>query len=458
MNRSMVLLGFLLIINSCKHVENPKEQFVKWAQRGVIINKVVCKIEPNQSYCLYLPTSYDVNKSYPVIYAFDPHGNGHIPVALMKNCAEKLGYIVVGSNISRNGLSLDEINSIINNLLADTQQKISIETNRIYTIGFSGGARVACLMAQYTGKVKGVIACSAGFQPDNRPLTFRFIGVAGTQDMNYLEMKQLGDYLESFHQPHQLLVFKGKHQWPPESVISESISMLELYAMKDSLIPLNKNYVSNFVIKSNNRVSDLMKGGCTDSLAIALMLTERTDQILDGLTDIVSTKLAVEELKQNPELQKYLKDRISLENYESQKQSEFVSSFGTKPAGWWKNEIRLLNDAVKASSRSLKVDMSKRLLGYISLSCYSYVNRVLNMQDWKAADYFTSIYLQVDPENPDSWYAFACLQANTSKPKGAIESLRNAIKFGFSDFSKLHNDPLLKNLHNIAEFNSLTRK
>jgi hypothetical protein len=458
MNRLVVLLVFILIGNSCKQIENPKEQFVKWAQRGVIIDKVVCKSEPSQSYCLYLPKSYDVNKSYPVIYAFDPHGNGHIPVALMKNSAEKLEYIVVGSNNSRNGLGLDEINSIINNLLADTQQKISIETNRIYSAGFSGGARVACLMAQYTGKVKGVISCSAGFQPDNIPLTFRFIGVAGTQDMNYLEMKQLSDYLESFHQPHQFLVFKGKHQWPPESIISEAISVLELFAMRDSLIPLNKNYVSNFVINSNNRVSDLMRGGYTDSLAIALMLSERNAQILDGLTDITSTQLVVEKLKRNTELQKYLKEQTSLENYESQKQSEFVSSFGTKPAGWWKNEIRFLNDAVKSSSGSLKADMSKRLLGYISLSCYGYVIRALNMQDWMAADYFTSIYLQVDPENPDCWYALACLQANTSKPKEAIESLRNAIKFGFSSISKIMNDPLLKNLHNIEEFNDLTRK
>ncbi len=124
MNRLVVLLSSILIVNSCKQTENPKEQFVKWAQRGVIIDKVFCKSEPNQSYCLYLPTSYDVNKSHPVIYAFDPHGNGHIPVALMKNSAEKLGYIVVGSNNSRNGLGIDEINSIVNNLLADTQQKI----------------------------------------------------------------------------------------------------------------------------------------------------------------------------------------------------------------------------------------------------------------------------------------------------------------------------------------------
>ena len=86
------------------------------------------------------------------------------------------------------------------------------------------------------------------------------------------------------------------------------------------------------------------------------------------------------------------------------------------------------------------------------------MNGALHYHDWKAATYFTSIYRQVDPENPDCWYALACLQANTGKPVDAIESLKNAVKFGFSDFSKIQNDPLLSTLHGFPEFNGIARK
>ena len=37
------------------------------------------------------------------MYAFDPGARGKLPVELMKDAAERFGYIVVGSNNSRNG-------------------------------------------------------------------------------------------------------------------------------------------------------------------------------------------------------------------------------------------------------------------------------------------------------------------------------------------------------------------
>ncbi len=153
-------------------------------------------------------------------------------------------------------------------------------------------------------------------------------------------------------------------------------------------------------------------------------------------------------------LQQYLKDQVSLEKYEVQKQKEFTSAFGSKPETWWNDEIKKLNNC----GVSVKGDVSKRLLGFISLSCYSYVYRALHYQDWKALKYFTTIYKQVDPENPDFWYALACLQTNTGKPIDAIESLKHAIEFGFSDLSRIKNDPLLRTLHGLSEFDRITKK
>ncbi len=454
MNLLKVLPLLILTAFSCKQVENPKEQFYKWAQKGVVINKVVCKIDANQSYCLYLPTNYDINKTYPVIYAFDPHGNGGIPVALMKNAAEKLGFIIIGSNNSRNGLRSDELNRIVNSLLSDTQQKISVDPRKIYTAGFSGGARVACMVAQSIGGVKGVIACSAGFQADGSPLGFRYIGIAGSQDMNYLEVKQISDYLESSNQPHQLLVFNGKHQWPPESTISEAMDMLRLYAMKDSSALIDQRIVEEYLSSNYCRVNALKENICPDSLALAFAIAKRTCQVLDGLTNVENLKSNLEELSKNPILQQLLNENTLLERYESQKQKEFVAALGSKPEPWWNSEIKQLYDQRKG----VKVDVSKRLLGYISLSCYGYVNGALHQKDWNAAAYFTTIYRQVDPENPDCWYAIACLQANTGKPDDAVASLKSAIKFGLSDLSKISSDPLLNSLRGVKVFDGLTKK
>lgn len=454
MKRYSILFLFLIAILSCNKVDNPKIQFLKWAQKGTITDNVKCKSDPSQSYCIYLPSNYDVGKTYPVIYSFDPHGKGCIPVALMKNTAEKLDYILVGSNNSKNGLRQDEINSIVSSLFSDTQEKLSIDPNRIYLSGFSGGARIACMIAQGVTGIKGVIACSAGFQPNRNPLGYRFIGIAGTQDMNYLEMRHLNSFMDSVGIQNQFIVFKGKHQWPNESTISEAVKMLDLYAMQNSLMPINKSTIDEYLNFNQNRIQYLKNTDSPDSIALAYSTAQRTYQVLNGLVNVESLKTTIDELSQKPAFQKYSKEQASIESYETQKQKEFVSSFGSKPESWWNEEIKRLNNG----GTSLKGDVSKRLLGYISLSCYGYVNGALHYQDWKAAEYFTSIYKQVDPENPDSWYALACLQANTGKLKDAIESLRGAIKFGFSDFSKIQNDPLLQTLHGLSEFDRIAKK
>ncbi|RPH31342.1 MAG: hypothetical protein EHM93_14060 [Bacteroidales bacterium] len=449
MNWLRVYPFLFIALLSCNQADDPKVQFLNWAQKGTITDNIKCKAEPNQSYCVYLPTSYDVSKSSPAIYAFDPQGKGRIPVALMKSIAERLGYIVIGSNNSKNGLSPEEINSIVNSLFADTQRKLAIDPNRVYLSGFSGGARVACMVAQAVNGIQGVIACSAGFQLDRNSLGFHFIGIAGTQDMNYLEMRRLNAYMDSVGIQNQLIVFKGKHHWPYEPTISEAITMLEIYSTQNSIA--NKSIVDEFLSSNIKRIHRLKGNNCPDSLALACFIAKRTYETLDGTVDANGLKSTIDSLSQMQSFQKYIKEQVLLEIFEYQKQHEFASAFGSKPETWWNSEIRKLNDG----GVGLKGDVSIRLLGYISLRCYGNVNRAFFYKDWKAAQHFISIYRQVDPENPDSWYALACLQANTDKSIEAIESLKNAIKFGLADFSKIKNDPLLITLRGNPMFNAI---
>ena len=72
-------------------------------QAGIISKKVVCKSNPEQSYAVYLPSTYSASRKWPLIAAFDPAARGNVPVEQFKDAAERYGYIVCGSNNSRNG-------------------------------------------------------------------------------------------------------------------------------------------------------------------------------------------------------------------------------------------------------------------------------------------------------------------------------------------------------------------
>jgi hypothetical protein len=447
MQKSYTYFIALIFIISCKAAPNPKEMFMKRYKAGEIIDKVECKSNADQNYCLYLPSKYDFKKAMPVIYAFDPHGDGHIPVVLLKDIAEKYGYVVIGSNNSRNGLSPDDLNYVLAQLLWDTKTKLAIDTNRIYLVGFSGGARIAASLATSIEGVKGVIACSAGYQPGNTP-AYPFIGISSYGDMNYLEMKKLDNTLQQMKAKAYFIMFEGKHEWPPKETLNEAICIMEINTSKD------KDLINDYLNSNSLKADKLITYNTTDSLIKAYCIISRTIAVLEQFSDVSKLKSSFNNLAQMPEVVAFLKEETTLEAYENQKQQEFVAAFDTKNDVWWNAELKKLDKAA-ADKNSLNANMAKRLKSYISLSCYSYSNRALQSQNWQYAALFTHIYQKVDPENSDCYYALACLYANTNQPEKAITSLKTAIKFGFSNKSKLQNDPMLNALHGMVEFEKL---
>lgn len=198
--------------------------------RGTIVDPVVCLQDPGQSYALYLPSRYDARRAWPVIYCFDPGGRGAVPVALFREGAEKYGYILAGSNNSRNG-PWEVIMKAARALGLDTRARLAIDDGRIYAAGFSGGARVASGLGKIISiPLSGVIGCGAGLPEWLTPGDVRnvpWFGTVGIQDFNYREMQELDRELRRQGTPCLLRVFQGRHAWPPKKLALEAISWLE---------------------------------------------------------------------------------------------------------------------------------------------------------------------------------------------------------------------------------------
>jgi poly(3-hydroxybutyrate) depolymerase len=201
---------------------------------GQVVPDVVCAADASQSYALYLPSAYTAMKAWPVIFAFDPGARGRVPVERYQAAAERYGFIVAGSNNSRNGSA--ENGKAIVAMTGDVLSRFSVDERRIYLAGMSGGSRVALGVALGSPKdrVAGVIASSAGY-PDGKvrkTLPFPIFATAGTEDFNHLEMRQLDRALTS---PHRLAIFDGGHVWLSSDLAIEAVEWMELQAMKTGL-------------------------------------------------------------------------------------------------------------------------------------------------------------------------------------------------------------------------------
>ena len=137
---------------------------------GQIVPEVACAGDSSQSYALYVPRAYTVARAWPVIFAFDPGARGRVPVERYQAAAERYGFIVAGSNNSRNGSA--ENSKAIVAMTGDVLSRFSVDERRIYLAGMSGGSRVALGIALGSPKdrVAVVIASSAGY-PDGKNRT-----------------------------------------------------------------------------------------------------------------------------------------------------------------------------------------------------------------------------------------------------------------------------------------------
>ena len=223
---------------------------------GQTIDVVPCQADRNQSYALYIPSGYTPDKAWPLLLAFDARALGDVPVKRYQQAAEKFGYIVAGSNNSRNGPVAPEY-AAAKAMEADVTARFSIDPKRIYLAGQSGGARLALDLAiQARGRIAGVIASSAGLPPSmgvDVELPFVVFGTAGTEDFNYLELTRLDRNVAT---PHRVRIFPGGHTWLPGELAMEALEWMEVQAMRTGTRPRDEAMIDSMLTARTKELAD----------------------------------------------------------------------------------------------------------------------------------------------------------------------------------------------------------
>jgi len=430
-------------ISSCGKKHRRDQQDSAFA-KGKVIPSVECKKDVSQSYALYLPSYYSEDKKWPVVYAFDSHGKGLLPVELFKDAAEKYGYIIVGSNNSKNGTPWATTSELYDTLYSDTHKRLSIDNARIYTAGFSGGSRVASGLEITKGGINGVIGCGAGLGSQEKPKErFKYFGIAGNVDMNLNEMIVLDSSLAKSGYTHYLESFDGKHEWPPRATVGDAFLWLELKAMNDKLKTVNDTLVKNTLTRWSKDYKALSDKGENYK---AFLLCGKIINFFDGLTDVAAVKTDLAKLAENADVIKMKQHLKAIAAKETELQSYFMNALQSQTTAWWTTQVSLINNKINATADNEEKYMYKRVLNYLSLATYMNISRMLQAGQFDQALNYNTIYALVDPENPEHAYISATLSMKKSKPAEAIVFLETAAKLGFAEPDRLENDTVMTSL------------
>jgi dienelactone hydrolase len=426
-------LGILLLLLSfCSNTTQPPTgkplSFSK-------IQTVKCKADTSQSYMVYLPTLFQEKLKWPVLFMFDSHADGLLAVEKAKTAAETYGYILVGSNNSKNGAT--NIEQILNVLYNDVTSRFPVDENRIYAAGFSGGGRVAQEFAISSGKIKGIITCSAGlsnFNPQNAVHKFDIYGIAGLEDFNNDEVLAIPKQFNNAGWRTAVSTFNGGHAWPPEENMIKALQWFELNAMKDNTLKLNKASLQVWFDSAMANVVRLLKE------KQYMLASQDCENAISQFQTLTSTKKLEKKLTEIKSLEAYqleMNKEQKLKFQEQELRNGYAQSFIQEDTTWWRNEIQNLNTEISTDKDLLYHQMLCRIRGFLGIICYSYTSNVISSGRLSDAEKFIHIYEILEPENPDCFFYKAMLFDKKGNTHQAVFNLKKALEKGLSDRAKI---------------------
>jgi tetratricopeptide (TPR) repeat protein len=394
----------------------------------------------SNSYALYLPSNYSPVKRWPLLLVFDPFARGELSVKLFHDAAEKYGFIVVGSNNSRN---FQDPSAAIRILWADVKERYAIDPRRIYTAGLSGGARVASSVALGCKTcIAGVIACGAGL-PNGAttpgPEVSDWFLVAGTTDFNYPEQLHLKDALDSRSAASRFVVFDGPHGWMPKDLAERALAWLQLRAMGKGLVPMDKQFVA---AEFDSRLAEAQSEQKSGDVLAAARAYREIVQDFGKLREVKDQEAAAKALAASGDFRKARKAEkiaLDLQDETARKIGNLVagiSQASDERAGFVAQLQSAVNDAYRAkkesSSLPRKQAIERGLASAFAFAAESGQQAMLN-KDYISAKVMFQAGEVIQPESAWASYLSATASAQLGEKKQAIAELKKALEKGMAN-------------------------
>ena len=427
----------------------------------------ICAAKPDQTYALYLPSSYTPTKQWPIIYAFDPSARGDRPIDTFKAAAEKYGYIVAASNNSRNGPWPPEIEAA-QAMSDDTHTILAIDDHRVYFTGFSGGSRVAAQIALDCKCAAGVYLNGAGFPlhiaPSSKDSVFPVFAAVGNIDFNFPEVTHLDESLAAAGYSHFLRYFEGPHQWAPPEVAEEALAWFRLLAMKKDATPRDADFIAQQRDTEIARAKSLEQAG---HLFYAWREYNQALATFDGLIDIAPLRAAATSLASQREIREGRKRQQRDFDEQQDLVADITAAMVSFPTlnsdlaatvSATKQKIANLRDTAAHEKKPDKAIVLKRAVAQVFVHAMETGSNQIDQKQYALAKDYYLMATEAMPDSPNPLRNLAYLQALDNNRKGTLEALRQA-KSKVTDMPHfiewLQSEPAFAPFHNDPAFQAL---
>jgi dienelactone hydrolase len=452
-----VLYVMILALSSCQQTSTTvTDKFGDSLEINTIVKNNIVKDDSTTNYSYLLPLGYDGKAELPVIFFFDPHGDGNLPLNNYSELANKYGYIFIGINNVRNGQQISYVNRVFTSILQEIKSRFNIDENRIFTAGFSGGAKLAIIFAQQIPDIVGVAACGATLSmTSNTKPNYYYAGLVGNRDFNFLEVQQTLVIYENLGFDFTSAIFDGGHQWAPSNSFEMALIGFDIYSIKTKTTPKDKKLLAAVWDKMNDSISVFNQREDIINENIYINQTVRWFYGLKNTKELEKRSYAIIHSKPFFDLikkhQKLIKKEVKL-------RTEFIKSYKTRDIDWWTTEVEHINKSINNKDKDI-VEVSSRLKNYLSMVSFMLVKTDLNAKKCdKEVLKKLEIYKLVDPENSDVYLMYSYYYMLLQDEDNMIKSFKKAEDIGFDEYDVYKRDPFWAELFNREVIAELFKK
>jgi len=435
-------------------------------KKGIVIDSIAVKDSISESFSLYLPSSFELDKNWPILFVFDMAGRGKQTIRMFKEAAEKQGYILASSNNVNDTLTTSQNILITGRMFNHIISLLPIQKDRTYSAGFDSGARFASVLPIFVKGIAGVISSGAGYPNmeilDSNNL-FQFIGIVGKEDYAYPEMLIGKSVLGRLKFPNHLLVFNGGHEWPKTQYLEKALEIFNLSAMAKGKIEKDEAYVNSAYAKNLQQINGLIRA---NNLIEADNLLEEVMSVYRVFKDADSLKKIKRELNKNKvfktmtrnENNTLLKESFIKEDYVYYLEED-LATYNYNNLGWWiyqMGELKKYDQSKIIAER----EMGKRLLGYVNALIEDNIDIVRggSQVNQEVLNLLWMLKTITDPYNYGYYLKIISSSAQMEDYGTSLFYLEELLKKGYSDKAELYSLEGTALLRITPEFNEIVAR
>ncbi len=435
-------------------------------QKGQITDLIISNDSLNETFALYLPSNFDVKGTWPIVFVFEMEGKAKQALGMLKESAEKKGFILAAPNAIHDSISLGKNMAITQRVIHTAKRMLPINTSRIYTAGFENGGRFANLIPVFIKEVEGVISINAGLAniellTSKNP--FYFIGIVGKNDFNYTTILEDEKVLNKLKLKNSILLYEGIENKPSAYPLDKALDLLNLYAMRQGSVAIDstlveqqyKNEIAEIQLLQKEKKLLLADRSISETLS-AYRTFVNTDSLKQAQRNLRKDRL-FRNLKRSQSAA-FLKEYLKREDYDYFLEEDILT-YNYNNLGWWKHQTTQINAFIFGDSK-VEQTMGKRLKSYLNALVEDNIALVKldKVVDEAALVFLYMLKTITEPNDYNNYLEVVSISAKNDDYGTALFYLEEVLKKGFKDKQALYSIDHTTLLRITPEFNALVKK